>query len=47
MDEKLTAILAELRRRLEALYGPRLVRLVPYSSTIGHKSSFASRSKNC
>jgi predicted nucleotidyltransferase len=32
MNEKLTAILAELRRRLEALYGPRLVRLVLYGS---------------
>jgi predicted nucleotidyltransferase len=32
MNEKLTVILAELRRRLKALYGPRLIRLVLYGS---------------
>ena len=32
MPEHLAPILAELRRRLEALYGPRLVRLVLFGS---------------
>lgn len=32
MTEKLAAILAELRQRLEELYGPRLVRLVLFGS---------------
>jgi uncharacterized protein len=32
MSEKLAAILAELRRHLVALYGPRLVHLVLYGS---------------
>ena len=32
MSEKLAAILAELRRHLEALYGPRLVHMVLYGS---------------
>jgi uncharacterized protein len=32
MSEKLATILAELRRHLEALYGPRLVHLVLYGS---------------
>jgi predicted nucleotidyltransferase len=32
MSEKLAAILAELRRHLEALYGSRLVQMVLYGS---------------
>lgn len=32
MNEKLTAILAELRQYLEALYGERLVQIVLYGS---------------
>jgi len=32
MSERLRTILAELRRRLEALYGPRLVQLMLYGS---------------
>jgi predicted nucleotidyltransferase len=32
MSETLAAILAELRRHLEALYGPRLVHMVLYGS---------------
>jgi len=32
MSEQLRTILAELRRRLEALYGPRMVKLVLYGS---------------
>jgi uncharacterized protein len=32
MSEKLAAILAELRRQFEALYGPRLERMVLYGS---------------
>lgn len=32
MSKKLQEILAELRRRFEALYGPRLVRMVLYGS---------------
>ena len=32
MSEKLAAILAELRRQFEALYGPRLVHMVLYGS---------------
>ena len=32
MSEKIRAIVAELRRRLEMLYGPRLVRVVLYGS---------------
>ena len=32
MPEHLAPILADLRRRLEALYGPRLVRLVLFGS---------------
>lgn len=32
MNEKLTAILAELRRYLEVLYGERLVQIVLYGS---------------
>ncbi len=32
MSEKVSAILKELRCRLEALYGPRLVRMVLYGS---------------
>jgi len=32
MSDRLRDLLAELRRRLEALYGPRLVRLVLYGS---------------
>ena len=32
MNEKLTAILAELRHYLEALYGERLVQIVLYGS---------------
>ncbi len=32
MDEKLQTILTELRRRLQALYGPRLARLVLFGS---------------
>ena len=32
MSKKLQGILAELRRRFEALYGPRLVRMVLYGS---------------
>jgi len=32
MSERIQAIVAELRRRLEVLYGPRLVRLVLYGS---------------
>ena len=32
MSERLRTILAELRRRLEALYGQRLVKLVLYGS---------------
>jgi len=32
MSEKVSAILKELRRRFEALYGPRLVRMVLYGS---------------
>lgn len=32
MSERLQNLLAELRRRFEALYGPRLVRLMLYGS---------------
>lgn len=32
MSEKVNAIVAELRRRLESLYGPRLVKMVLYGS---------------
>jgi predicted nucleotidyltransferase len=32
MSEKVGAILKELRRRFEAVYGPRLVRMVLYGS---------------
>jgi predicted nucleotidyltransferase len=32
MNDKLTAILAELRRRFEALYGERLVRMILFGS---------------
>jgi len=32
MDEKVRTILAELRRRLERIYGPRLVEVVLYGS---------------
>ncbi len=32
MDEKLRTILTELRRRLEALYGERLVQMVLFGS---------------
>jgi uncharacterized protein len=32
MGERLQGLLSELRRRLEALYGPRLVRVVLYGS---------------
>jgi predicted nucleotidyltransferase len=32
MSEKVAAILAELRRQFEALYGPRLVQMVLYGS---------------
>lgn len=32
MNDRLQTILAELRRRLQALYGPRLVRLVLFVS---------------
>jgi predicted nucleotidyltransferase len=32
MSEKVRSIVKELRHRLEALYGPRLVRLVLYGS---------------
>jgi predicted nucleotidyltransferase len=32
MSERLQKLLAELRRRLEALYGPRLLRLTLYGS---------------
>ena len=32
MSERLQSLLAELRRRLEALYGPRLVRLMLFGS---------------
>jgi len=32
MGERLQKLLAELRRRLEALYGPRLLRLMLYGS---------------
>lgn len=32
MSEHLTRLLAEVRRRLEALYGPRLVRVVLFGS---------------
>lgn len=32
MSEKIHAIIKELRRRLEVLYGPRLVRMVLYGS---------------
>ena len=32
MSRKLQVILSELRRRFEALYGPRLVRMVLYGS---------------
>lgn len=32
MSERLQELLAELRRRLEALYGPRLLRLMLYGS---------------
>ena len=32
MSERLQKLLAELRRRLEALYGPRLLRLMLYGS---------------
>jgi len=32
MSERLRTILAELRQRLEALYGPRLVKLILYGS---------------
>jgi predicted nucleotidyltransferase len=32
MSEKVRSILKELRQRLEALYGPRLVRIVLYGS---------------
>ena len=32
MSEKVSAILKELRSRFEALYGPRLVRMVLYGS---------------
>ena len=32
MSERLQSLIAELRRRVEALYGPRLVRLVLFGS---------------
>ena len=32
MDNKVTAILSELRRRFEVLYGERLVRMVLFGS---------------
>jgi uncharacterized protein len=32
MSDKVKSILAELRRRFEALYGPRLVKMVLYGS---------------
>jgi predicted nucleotidyltransferase len=32
MSEKVNAIVTELRQRLEALYGPRLVKMVLYGS---------------
>jgi predicted nucleotidyltransferase len=32
MDEKLTLILAELRRRFEALYGERLIQMILFGS---------------
>jgi predicted nucleotidyltransferase len=32
MSEKVKTILAELRRRLQALYGPRLVKMILYGS---------------
>lgn len=32
MSEKVHAIMKELRRQLEALYGPRLIRMVLYGS---------------
>lgn len=34
MNEKLTALLAELRQYLEALYGERLVQIVLYGSQV-------------
>ncbi len=34
MNEKVTAILAELRRRFEALYGERLVQMILFGSQV-------------